>query len=71
MTFKGPYKLKAGEAPMAGYVVKAISYRMAYPKPKEKAPKRAVSKKNVTVRKPRKKGYKFAVPATGTRVTFK
>ena len=32
MTFKGPYKLKAGEAPMAGYVVKAISYRMAYPK---------------------------------------
>ena len=53
---RGPYKLKSKEAPMAGYVAKTISYRMAYPKSKEKAPaaKKAPSK-NVTIRKPPKK----------------
>ena len=63
---KGPYKLKKGEAPMKGYIDKTITYRMAYPTPKGRAPakkapapkpqapakKKAVpSKKNVTVRK--------------------
>ena len=38
-TFNGPYKLKAGQAPMKGYVEKTISYRMAYPD--KKAPKKA------------------------------
>ena len=70
---KGPYKLKSGETPIEGYTAKTITYRMAYPKKKAPAvKKRAPSKKNVTVRKPRKtkSTYNFAVKPTGTRVTF-
>ena len=63
---------------VAAHTVPAYSYKRRFTvkdKPEKKAPKtKAPSKrasKNVTVRKPRKKGYKFAVPSTGTRVTFK
>ena len=56
---------------VAAHTVPAYSYKRRFTvkdKPektlKTKAPSKRASK-NVTVRKPRKKGYKFAVPSTG------